>query len=117
MLRKIAIPLLFLFLAGCSSLGLAPPVTLEDRIAYAVTQNAAVRQAAANSLDAQEIDVEDAKRVLTITDQVRTALDAARAAAGAGDIQTAEGRLQLATSILVEIQNYLRRPHADRRRD
>jgi hypothetical protein len=46
--------------------------------------------------------------VLKITDEVRTALDAARLAAGAGDVSTAEGRLQLATSILVNLQAYLR---------
>ena len=97
-----------LLLIGCGSLGLAPASSFEERLAYAVSQNAAVRTAAAVSLERKEIDREDAQRVLKITDEVRTALDAARLAAGAGDLETAEGRLQLATAILVEIQNYLR---------
>lgn len=110
-MRKLAIlfPLLFL-LTACASLGLAPASTFEERLAYAVSQNAAVRNAAAVSLERQEIALEDAQRVLKITDEVRTALDAARFANDAGDPSTAEGRLQLATAILVEIQNYLRKP-------
>lgn len=100
--------LLALLIVGCASLGLAPASTFEERLAYAVTQNAAVRTAAANSLNAGDIGVDDAKRVLAITDQVRTALDAARLATNAGDIETAEGRLQLATALLLELQRYLR---------
>lgn len=108
-MRKLAIvPFLLLLLTACAELGLAPASTFEERLAYAVSQNAAVRDAAAVSLERNEIALEDAQRVLKITDEVRTALDAAKFAANAGDPQTAEGRLQLATAILVEIQNYLR---------
>lgn len=108
-MRKLSIvfPLLFL-LTACASLGLAPASSFEERLAYAVSQNAAVRNAAAVSLERQEIALEDAQRVLKITDEVRTALDAAKLASGAGDVSTAEGRLQLATAILIELQNYLR---------
>lgn len=108
-MRKLAIlfPLLFL-LTACASLGLAPASSFEERLAYAVSQNAAVRKAAAVSLERNEIALEDAQRVLKITDEIRTALDAARLAAGTGDVSTAEGRLQLATSILVNVQAYLR---------
>lgn len=107
-MRKLAIIPLLLILCACGSLGLAPASTFEERLAYAVSQNAAVRNAAAVSLERNELALEDAQRVLKITDEIRTALDAARLAAGAGDISTAEGRLQLATSILVNIQAYLR---------
>lgn len=106
-LKLSIIPLLFL-LTACASLGLAPASSFEERLAYAVSQNAAVRNAAAASLERQEIALEDAQRVLKITDEVRTSLDAAKAAVGAGDVSTAEGRLQLATAILVELQNFLR---------
>ncbi len=107
-MHKLAIvPLLFL-LTACASLGLAPAASFEERLAYAVSQNAAVRNAAAASLERQEIALDDAQRVLKITDEVRTALDAARVASGAGDVSTAEGRLQLATAILIELQTFLR---------
>lgn len=100
--------LCFLLLAGCASLGLAPASTFDQRLAYAVTQNAAVRQATANALDAGDIQLADAQSVLKLTDEARTLLDAARVAAGSGDISTAEGRLSLATTILVKLQAYLR---------
>lgn len=108
-MRKLAIlfPLLFL-LTACASLGLAPASSFEERLAYAVSQNAAVRNAAAVSLEKNEIALSDAQRVLKITDEIRTTLDAAKLASGAGDVSTAEGRLQLATAILLELQNYLR---------
>lgn len=107
-MRKLAVIPLLLILTACASLGLAPASSFEERLAYAVSQNAAVREAAAVSVERKEISVDDAKRVLKITDEVRAALDAARLAAGAGDVSTAEGRLQLATSILVNLQAYLR---------
>ena len=50
----------------------------------------------------------DVEVVAIVTDEVRAALDAARLAAGAGDVATAEGRLQLATAILINLQTYLR---------
>lgn len=98
----------FLFLAGCATLGLAPASTFDERLAYAVSQNAAIRQTAANALDAGEIQLADAQYVLKTTDETRTFLDAAKAASGAGDISTAEGRLGLATSVLTTLQTYLR---------
>lgn len=107
-MRKVLFLPLLLILTACASLGLAPASSFEERLAYAVSQNAAVRNAAAVSLEHNEIALEDAQRVLKITDEVRTALDAARLAAGAGDVSTAEGRLQLATAILIELQTYLR---------
>lgn len=108
-MRKLAFiaPLLFL-LTACASLGLAPASSFEERLAYAVSQNAAVRETAAVSVERGELSVDDAKRVLKISDEVRTSLDAARLAVGAGDVSTAEGRLQLATSILVNLQTFLR---------
>lgn len=111
MLRKFSVPIFavaVLLISACAQLGLAPASTFEERLAYAVSQNAAVRQTAAVSLENGEIALDDAQRVLKLTDQVREGLDAARFAAGAGDVSTAEGRLQLATSILVELQSYLR---------
>lgn len=101
-------PALFLLLVGCASLGLAPASSFDERLAYAVSQNAAVRQAAAASLRARDIDVETAQSVLKITDEARSLIDGARLAAGAGDISTAEGRLSLAVTVLQKLQAHLR---------
>jgi hypothetical protein len=100
--------LCFLILTGCASIGLQPAQTFDERLAYAVSQNAAVRQSAANSLDAGEIQIDDAKFVLKTTDEARALLDAAKVASGAGDVSTAEGRLGVAVSVLSQLQNYLR---------
>jgi hypothetical protein len=108
-MRKYSIvPILIVLLSGCASLGLAPASSFDERLAYAVSQNAAVRQAAANSLKAGDIDKADAQNVLELTDQSRAILDAARVASGLGDLKTAEARLSLASVILVKLQSYLR---------
>jgi hypothetical protein len=105
--KLLVIPFLFV-LTACASLGLAPASSFEERLAYAVSQNAAVRNAAATSLEVGDIDLEDARTVLKITDEARTLLDAARVASGAGDLSTAEARLSLATTLLVKLQQHLR---------
>lgn len=101
--------LLFTLLAGCAALGLEAPQSFDERLAYTVTQNSAARQAAANALEAGDIQLADAQFVLKATDNAREFLDAAKVASGAGDIKTAEGRLTLATTVLTELQAYLRK--------
>lgn len=108
-LKVSILPLLWLLVAGCASLGLAPASSFSDRLAYSYGTHTAVLTAATASLEAGEISSEDATRVLKVADQARQTLDAARVAAGAGDIATAEGQLQLAASLLTELQTYLRR--------
>lgn len=103
----VAASLLFL-LTSCASVGLQPATTVDERIAYAVSQNAAIRQTAANSLDAGDIQLADAQYVLKTTDETRAFLNAAKDASGAGDIKTAEGRLLVATNVLTALQTYLR---------
>lgn len=105
---KPLLPLFLLLLAGCAQLGLEPAQTFEDRLAYAVSQNAAVRIASARSLDAGDITADDMQSVMKINDEVRTILDAAKVAAGAGDLSSAESRLALATALLVKLQDHLR---------
>ncbi len=97
-----------LLMAGCAQLGLAPASSFDERLAYAVSQNAAVRQTAAVSLEQGEISLEDAQYVLKLTDESRKLLDAARLASGVGDVSTAEGRLSVAVSVLTNLQAYLR---------
>lgn len=109
-MRKLAIiPLLYL-LTACASLGLAPASSFSDRLAYAYGTHSAVLVSATQSLDAGEIGSQDASRVLKVADEARTALDAAKLANGVGDTTTAEGRLQLATALLTNLQAYLRAP-------
>ena len=95
-------------LVGCAQLGLAPAKSFEDKLAYAYGSHAAVQTAAAQALDAREISSADGEAVLALADQSRVLLDAARTANLAGDVTTAEGRLALASSVLTQLETYLR---------
>lgn len=109
-MRKVLILPLLLILTACASLGLAPALSFSDRLAYSYATHTAVLISTTQSLEAGEIASVDASRVLKVADEARTALDGAKIAAGAGDVTTAEGRLQLATSLLTNLQAYLRAP-------
>jgi hypothetical protein len=100
---------LFLLLASCASIGLAPAKSFSERLAYSYGVNAGVRNAAANALEAGTLTIEDGEYVLKVTDETRTLLDSAKLASGAGDPSTAEGRLLLAINVLEQLQAYLNR--------
>lgn len=109
-MRKFAcLPILLILLGGCAQFGLEPASSLADRIAYAYGSHTAVLQATTGALNSGDIGSEDAERVLKVADESRKALDAARVAVSTGDVSSAEGRLQLATALLTELQTYLRR--------
>lgn len=108
-MRKFLILPLLVLLVACGTLGLPQASSFNQRLAYAYGTHTAVQASAASSLDAKEISSEDAQRVLTVADESRKGLDAARIAFNAGDASTAEGRLQLATALLTELQTYLRK--------
>lgn len=94
--------------AGCQSLGLAPADTFEEKLAYAYGTHAAVQIAAARALDAKEISSDDGTTLLQLADESRVLLDAARLANSAGDTSTAEGKLLLASTVLTQLETYLR---------
>ena len=100
--------LILAFLAACAELGLAPAQTFDQKLAYAYGTHTAVIQTATQALTDKTITSTDARQVLKLADESRTLLDAARAASGAGDPSTAEGRLTLAAQILTQLQAYLR---------
>lgn len=108
MLLAVSIPITALTVTSCTAIGLQPAKSFEEGWAYALGQTTALRQAATDGLNAGTLTVEDGEYVLKVTDQSRALLDAARAAHSAGDVQTAEGRLALVTSVLAQIQAYLR---------
>jgi hypothetical protein len=106
---KLALPFLLLILASCASLGLAPPQSIDQRLAYTAGQITAIRGAAASALASKSITVEDAEKVLRMTDDSKALVDGARAALSAGDMQGAESRLLLATNVLTALRAYLGR--------
>lgn len=98
---------LLVLMAGCAQLGLVTPETFTEKLAYAYSQNAAIRTSAAQALKTNAITKSDAQQVLQTTDTARAALDEARKFQGAGDTSTALGKLQLATSLLQTVQTFL----------
>lgn len=98
---------LIALLVGCASLGLTPPKSFNDRVAYAYTTVESLRNSTTNALNSGLIKVEDAKQVQALADQARAGLDASRGAWVVGDTKTALGRLELANSILTQLAVYL----------
>lgn len=98
---------LALLLSACAQLGLQQPQTFSEQLAYAYSQNAAIRTSAAQALKAGTITKSDAQQVLTTTDTARTALDEARKFQSVGDTSTALGKLTMASSLLTTVQTFL----------
>ncbi len=110
-------------LAGCQSLGLEPPKSFGESLAYSYSQNTAIRQSATQGLQTGAITKSDAQHVLTSTDTARSALDEARklgcpnaptiapsaSACLDGPLvpATALGKLQLASGLLGTVQTFL----------
>lgn len=92
---------------GCTALGLQQPKTFRDDYAYAIGQTAALRTAAAQSLDARQISIKDAEYVLQLTDQSRAYLDTARQVYEAGQTLEGKQKLELATAVLLQLQSFL----------
>lgn len=108
MLRKHYAYAILLLSAGCASLGLAPAESFEQKLAYQYGIHTAVQQAASQALNDRAISSADATQVLKLADDARALLDGARIASQSGEVSTANGRLLLATNILVQLQAYLR---------
>lgn len=108
LLKHPAIPILTaLLMIGCASLGLATPKTFEERLAYAYNQHTAALQTITNTTNLRLISSRDAVALLAIADQSRLLLDSSRMAFSGADLQSAEGRLVLATNVLRELENYM----------
>jgi hypothetical protein len=88
-------------------MGLAPAKSLPERVAYGYSTLSAVQFAAANATEAGELSADDAKAVLKIGDEARALLDGAKAMAST-DPAGANDKLILATTVLTNLQAYLR---------
>ena len=101
------------FVQGCSVIGLQQPQTFNQRLVYAQAQVSALRVAATNLLEAQQITIDDAKYVLEVTDRSRALLETADRIHGAGQIPAGDSQLTLALGVLTELQSYLNRKQAN----
>ena len=108
-IRKLAIALSLVVMAGCSQLGLAPAASPSEGLAYGYGTVASIRSTAASALTAGTITTAQAQQILTITDQARAALDAGEAVAITAPTNTAgiSGYLTTATELLTQAQALL----------
>lgn len=99
---------LLLAVAGCGSLGLEEAQGFNDRAAYALGTHTAVLQATTRALNLGEISSDEAADVAELADRSRSLIDAAREVYNAGNEAEASQKLAIATSILQQLQAYLR---------
>jgi hypothetical protein len=95
---------LTILLAGCATT--APP-TFSQLLSTAETADDAIVLAATSALQAGAISSAQAKKVLTITDGINTALGLANTAYAAGNTTGANAQIAAATAILVTVQRCL----------
>lgn len=91
---------------GCSSLGLAPAQSFDEKLAYAYGTHTAVLTAAAGAVTTKAITAKEGQAVLSLCDQARSLLDAAKAVEST-DATGAGKDLVLATAVLSQLQTYL----------
>jgi hypothetical protein len=99
--------LVFGFIPGCATLGLETPRTTNERIAYGYAQVTGLRIAAAEALNAGTIGIADAEHVLSLSNDARAGIEAARALQSIGKADDALGRLALAEGVLDALRTYL----------
>ena len=104
-LKHWALSLIVPVILGCAALGITPAQSFDDKLAYAYGMNTALREASTSALEAKTISSEDMEHIMAVNAQARNLLDSARVI---GDPKAAESKLVLATSLLIQLQNYLR---------
>ncbi len=106
--RQVWVLLLALLVAACAQFGLEAPKSVSDRIAYANSNLTAVYNHIPSLIERGRITKEQGAKLVKEADTVRDGLDAARAALGAGDTDTAIGKLQVAQALLASLEAYLK---------
>ena len=107
MKKLLACLILGLTLTGCSTFGLAPAQTTDQRIAYAYAGVTGVLNTIAQATDQGALSSQKASQANQLALQVRGTLDAARQASSAGDANTALQDLNMAAAALAAVQQYL----------
>lgn len=95
-----------LAVAACATF--VQPKSFTEKLAAGYIAHTAVLKATTNALAAGDIKSTDAEQVQRIAVEARRVLDGAKLAHDAGDVKTAEGRLAMASAILIELQTFLR---------
>ena len=106
-MKPLLLTLAILALAGCQTLGLSTPPTLDAQILAADQTMAAVLLSTDTALNAHLITPQQAKAVSAIAHQVDPLLDSARAASAAADVAGATKTMTLVNSLLAGLAAYV----------
>ena len=99
---------ILLSVVACGMLGLTPPQTFNQKLAYAYGSLTSARTATKDLLNSNRITAQEAKVMQRRADNVREFLDAARTAYAAKDSSTAETELKAATGLITALQEILK---------
>jgi enamine deaminase RidA (YjgF/YER057c/UK114 family) len=105
-LRTFVLFLSTFFLAGCVSM--EKPTSFTDQLVYASKSIEAVAETASAMVERGRLTKEQGREALALIDQAVASLDLARASQGKGDITTAQGQLNLALTLLTQVESYLK---------
>lgn len=108
--RFLALCLMFLMMAGagvmlqgCAGSGLISPTTFNQSVAYADNEIAAVARSTQEQLQAGIITVDQAEKISGHLKEAAENVDQAKRLYRLGDLRTAEGMLNAANQILLEL--------------
>ena len=105
-LALLCIAAIAVLLTSCVSM--EAPKSFNEKLAYAYAGVASTRSTAASMLERKRISVEEARQMQAGADKARAALDLARGAQISGDMTTAQGQLDLAMTVLTQLEAYLK---------
>lgn len=91
-----------LLVSGCATM--VAPRDTNDALAYAEGQVQGIARACARLNDERRISLESAVRCQSGTNQAFTAIDVGRGAFAAGDLTKAQAQLELARTLLLELE-------------
>jgi hypothetical protein len=105
-----AIFLMVFFLVGCA--GLTQPQSLEDKVYWAQGQVTAAYDSIADLAEQGRVTKKQGEDLLAKTNVANEAVQAAKLGLATGDASTALGRLQIAQTILLQLEVALKEREA-----
>jgi hypothetical protein len=106
-LYRVSLFSVLLFVCSCATNNLATPATLVERIGYANSQVTAVAKTTEIAFRASKLSNEEARHVLDLSKKSAEVLDLATMFVTTGDLSSAEAQLNLVTTMLAALEQYL----------
>ena len=100
-MKKILASLLLALAVGCTTV--QGPLTFEGRIDYALAQNTAARKVCSDLVNRGRMTADEGQQCLDFTNEVRAAIDAAKAMGGAADAD----QLRAVQQALLMVESFL----------